>query len=552
MNVFCLAAFMAFFTSGEAAPADESSILEMIHKLWQRSYEVTDRRESLPPTFFEDLAQHPNPTFMLSGTCDMLCSTIIPQNSPYTKDQLLQPFDVGSMETLQIWFYRAYNACVFQRLNYLHLMLQSYITRNNLGGTDALTKGLTYVRNVLRKHDLLAGQLSASKNQCDMILDRIARERGLVAGMKTSDSRRKAHFHGMCWDTPSASIQWHLATMTRHTILSNANRFESLESPRPRLQRFTYERLNELPVTKLCWLKVRVAHERLIIDRAQHDMMRLHSYLDDKPGSKAVVSKRLSEYSNFIDEHQGKITNYEDILQGYKVRGILDCSYMNHAVAGTSGVISKDTVAGPSTSTSQRATRSERQMEACLCNPNSSTLGSSSAGEACSNEPVPMGGQAELSDYRPDRLHTYIGDEFSPIVVVTENVHDPAQHHRCELRLLDLLGTDIGREDPQPELIDLRITEENASTALDLTLGPPNLYRFQETETHVEQSPVAPPSQSIYWHHPESSAQSYNDRADGKRPMNAHASVDPHFRRHDSPSDGFAHSTTEKIKDKGL
>ncbi|TPX48271.1 hypothetical protein SeMB42_g03069 [Synchytrium endobioticum] len=492
MNVFCLAAFMAFFTSGEAAPADESSILEMIHKLWQRSYEVTDRRESLPPTFFEDLAQHPNPTFMLSETCDMICSTTIPENSPYTKDQLLQPFDIGSMENLQIWFYRAYHVCVFQRLNYLHLMLQSYITCNNLGGADALTEGLTYVRNVLRKHDSLADQLPASKNPCDMIIDRIERERELVAGMKTSDSRRKAHFHGM----------------TRHTILSNANRFESLESPRPRLQRFTYERLNELPVTKLCWLKVRVAHERLIIDRAQHDMMRLHSYLDHKPGSKAVVSKRLSEYSNFIDEHQGKITNYEDILQGYK--------------------------------------------QGLLLRPLNVQPGSSSAGEACSNEPVPMGGQAELSDYRPDRLHTYIGDEFSPIVVVTENVHDPAQHHRCELRLLDLLGTDIGREDPQPELIDLRITEENASTALDLTLGPPNLYRFQETETHVEQSPVAPPSQSIYWHHPESSAQSYNDRADGKRPMNAHASVDPHFRRHDSPSDGFAHSTTEKIKDKGL
>ncbi|TPX49528.1 hypothetical protein SeLEV6574_g01438 [Synchytrium endobioticum] len=105
---------------------------------------------------------------------------------------------------------------------------------------------------------------------------------------------------------------------------------------------------------------------------------------------------------------------------------------------------------------------------------------------------------------------------LSTIIAFPDIVHEPVQTVPNQLVLLDLLGTDSCREEntdrPPPEMIDFLGAEKaRASLALDLSLG--RCERLEEQPTPARLSAVRDRSDT------------YNDRARGKRPMDAHEST---------------------------
>ncbi|TPX41239.1 hypothetical protein SeLEV6574_g06186, partial [Synchytrium endobioticum] len=87
------------------------------------------------------------------------------------------------------------------------------------------------------------------------------------------------------------------------------SRSRALQSTAGWTQRWTYEQLIELPKTDNRLLPVCIAHEELIIDRANHDIIRLQQYraATFKRSKKTKVDLRLSLYVQFIEDHRKKI-----------------------------------------------------------------------------------------------------------------------------------------------------------------------------------------------------------------------------------------------------
>ncbi|TPX44221.1 hypothetical protein SeLEV6574_g04622 [Synchytrium endobioticum] len=105
-------------------------------------------------------------------------------------------------------------------------------------------------------------------------------------------------------------------TTTRHCLGKDFNaRFSILQKPTEWIWRLTYDELIELPNTDRRWVPVCIAHEELIIDRANHDMERLLEYrkfIFGKFGRKVKAEDHLRLYQHFIDLHKHRITAYEE------------------------------------------------------------------------------------------------------------------------------------------------------------------------------------------------------------------------------------------------
>ncbi|TPX44154.1 hypothetical protein SeLEV6574_g04683 [Synchytrium endobioticum] len=103
--------------------------------------------------------------------------------------------------------------------------------------------------------------------------------------------------------------------VTRRTLGTERGTLrEALESTDHWSIELTYEQLKKLAITDRRWLPVCIAHEYLIVERAQYDMERLKHYMSHvqsayEDSTKARAARRLSLYNALIKVHESKIAD---------------------------------------------------------------------------------------------------------------------------------------------------------------------------------------------------------------------------------------------------
>ncbi|TPX33057.1 hypothetical protein SeLEV6574_g08418 [Synchytrium endobioticum] len=99
----------------------------------------------------------------------------------------------------------------------------------------------------------------------------------------------------------------------RDLLGANARtRFDTLRSPKEYFPGCSYEQLLELASTDSSWRPVCLAHEHLIVARAQHDMKRLKEHLEYYTSRQDVTANKIGEtrlkaYKDFISHHEWNI-----------------------------------------------------------------------------------------------------------------------------------------------------------------------------------------------------------------------------------------------------
>ncbi|TPX45673.1 hypothetical protein SeLEV6574_g03729 [Synchytrium endobioticum] len=353
-----LIAIVAFFTLAELnlAVSDSLAIQNILAFLARKCYVVVQEQDKyIESPLFALLTTHPTPTLLLDKEIVDIAANCLPPDSPYSMFELSAPIEHGSMVTSRIRLARAYQAYVFETLKSFFMNLQTYIAARN-PSNRALLDALAYVWDALQVRLSLEAQyhiFGTGRNPRELKLpDYVAGPNSLATiettrlqqifhkARLTSQSRItvwKAHIDRLRDCLKDAMIKLEevehrdcsFRRMTGRLLGSERNtRFNTLESTSDWARGWSYGKLNEVPTTELRWLTLRVAHERLIIDRALYDMKRLHFYelyfrknvcgMQDKVDT---ISNLRAEYEEFIGGHAEKIRLYEQTLRGGDIAG---------------------------------------------------------------------------------------------------------------------------------------------------------------------------------------------------------------------------------------
>ncbi|TPX43895.1 hypothetical protein SeLEV6574_g04825 [Synchytrium endobioticum] len=493
-----LIAILAFLTLAELtfAVSDNMAIERMIHSMIDKCSAVVRKQGTYNESpLFASLANHPTPTSLLDKEIFDIAAKCLPADSPYTIDELFAPPDPGSMDKLRLRLARAYHAYVFETMKSLAMNLQTYIA-DNAQSNRVLLDGLAHFWDVLQRQLTLAEEYRVQSPQN-------ARQLKLptyVVGPNDSDRVENIVRQAHCTNTESIAASMQRIDSLRDCLKvemtevgerthrertfrgvsgrflgrQSKSRFSALERTRDWTQAWTYEKLNKVPITELRWLPLRVAHERLIIDRALCDMKRLQFYELYYPMKEGTVSIQLREYEVFIRGHAENIRLYEQTLRGGDVAG--------DAI-----------VAVPHTTNDDIAQKHLQNDLPTGQLPINFNVVERHQDDSDQPAPVMIGG---------------IGGTSDPMVTSTDDIYRP---------MLDLLGQ--VREDdsdaPPSGMIDF--LGKYDEQALTLSLGTYNPERYEASTSGLEKSFLS--LSSVHGHAAESSTHSHNARDKGKRPM---------------------------------
>ncbi|TPX48161.1 hypothetical protein SeLEV6574_g02213 [Synchytrium endobioticum] len=430
-----------------------------------------------------------------------------------TREAILQLLELSSGEPVgdaEIRLMRAYHACVFEQLRFLFLSLKTSpgVPRVILGNLQAemslhfrLANEFTEVCSYRRCMTKAEGKINQHAiRPVDLYEFYPEHAKSYMRASRIIDGWLNQFINEIT--KYQASMQ---SPPNYNQILLAPDRLQSLERTDEWKSLWTYEELDQMPSDSR-WLPLRAAHERLIIDRAYRDV----AQLDILPSSDNRVRQRLSEFSKFIQHHQRKLEKLEKLL--------IDDGTLGHVVS-TEGQRPKFPVLDNSLDAVKNlapaTVRPHQQPVEASPPPKVPYMGVYTPWD----ETYVLGREArddaETSSSKPPK-GPQGGDTLSTSIAFPDIVHEPVQTIPNRLVLLDLLGTDSCREEntglPSPEMINFRgAAEERAAAALDSSLG--RSERLEEQPTPARSSAVRDRSDT------------YNDRARGKRPMDAHEST---------------------------
>ncbi|TPX43041.1 hypothetical protein SeLEV6574_g05276 [Synchytrium endobioticum] len=493
-----LIAIVAFLTLVEftLAVSDSSDIKCMTALLCNRCCAVVRRQGTyIESPLFAFLATHPTPTSLLDKAMNNIAAKCVPTKSPYTINELFAPPDPVSMNKLQLRLARAYHACVFEKLKSFFMNLQTYIA-GNAQSNRVLPGGLTHVWNVLKLQHRLAEQYQFYVNVTNV---RRLKLPSYVSEPDASD--RVAKFHRQASETRSRCIKGYIKRINelrlsleplmtavgehhsgrdfrmvtgRILATDTKKRFVALANTIMWTSTWTYATLNEVPITVLRLLPVRIAHERLIIDRARYDMKRLQIFGDDFSKKLDKVSVKLREYEEFIGGHAEKIRLYEQTLRGGDAAG--------------------DTIIAVPYTTNDGIAQAHLQHDLPTGQfPINFNVVERHQDDSDQPAPVMIGG---------------IGGTSDPMVTSTDDIYRP---------MLDLLGQDREDDSDAPPSGMIDFLGKSDEQALTLSLGTYNPERYEASTSGLEKSFLS--LSSVHGHDAESSTHSHNARAKGKRSM---------------------------------
>ncbi|TPX43909.1 hypothetical protein SeLEV6574_g04807 [Synchytrium endobioticum] len=492
-----LIAIVAFFTLAELtlAVSDNMAIERMVKSLNDRCGTVVRMQDKyIESPFFTSLATHPTPTSLLDKEIADIAAKCLPADPPYTSNELFAPPDPGSMDYLQIRLARAYNAYVFETSKSVFMNLQTYIAATN-PRNRVLLDALAHLWEKLRTQGKLAQEYQfhakvphnvrplklpsyvAEPSASDRVENIVRKAR------RAKDGDIASYFalindYRFSFETAITAVgKHHLDHVFRRVtgrILATdtQKRFEALVNPRKWTRGWTYRKLNDVPITELRWLPVLIAHERLIIARARHDMERLRYFGDDSPEKHSKVSIRRAEYGTFIDCHVKKMRLYEQ--------------------ASLDGDISGDTTVAVPHTTNYGIAQTHLQDD-------------SPTRQRSINLNV-VERQQDHSNPPPLVLISGIDGTSDPMV--TDVVYRP---------ILDLLGQDSEDDSDAPPSGMIDFLGQANEQELTLSLGTYNPERYEASTSPLEKSFLS--LSSIHNHAAESSTQSHNGRDKGKRPI---------------------------------
>ncbi|TPX45681.1 hypothetical protein SeLEV6574_g03725 [Synchytrium endobioticum] len=347
-----LIAIVAFLTLEELtlAAKDSLAIQNILTSLARKCNRVVQKQDKyIESPLFASLANHPTPTLLLDKEIADIAANCLPPDSPYTMFELSAPIEHGSMVTSRIRLARAYQAYVFETLKSLFMNLQTYIAARN-PSNRALLDALAYIWVVLQVCLRLEAQYhifgDVGRNLRELKLPEYVAGPNSLATIEAIRLEQTAHKARLTCPSRIAKWKTHIDRLrdclkdamikfeevehrdcivrhvTSHLLGSERNtRFNTLESTSGWTQTWSYEKLNEVPITELRWLPVRVAHERWIIDRARYDMKELRLCEVHYAKKRRKVSNRRAEYEKFIEYHVRKMRFYEQALLECDIAG---------------------------------------------------------------------------------------------------------------------------------------------------------------------------------------------------------------------------------------
>ncbi|TPX51925.1 hypothetical protein SeMB42_g01780 [Synchytrium endobioticum] len=437
--------------------------------------------------------------------------------------QRLEPSDGKYVGDAEVRLMRAYHACVFERLKFLFLSLQESpgvpqemldIVYTELSIHFRLANEFTEVcryRTRMTKLDM-PRQYSTGGNDNSHTIGHV--EPCLLHPDYAEKYEQASRIIGRRLDEFIKGIISCIKYLQNARAESEDNRIVRQDASRDR-ERFpiyestddwgslwTYEELNKLPLSNRPWLPLRAAHERLIIERVRFDIEHLYLLPDS-----AEATRRLRPFSKFLQDHQRKLEELEKLLlsDGTLDRGVsIEHQRPEIPVFGNS----LDAVKNLTPAT----VRPHQHPVEASPPPKVPYMGVYTPWD----ETYVLGREArddaETSSSKPPK-GPQDGDTLSTIIAFPDTLDEPVQTIPNRPVLLDLLGTDSCREEntglPPPEMINFRDAAEER--ALCLSLG--RSERLEEQPTPARSSAVRDRSDT------------YNDRARGKRPMDAHEST---------------------------
>ncbi|TPX41116.1 hypothetical protein SeLEV6574_g06248 [Synchytrium endobioticum] len=281
-----------------------------------------------------------SPVDYVSAQIENIISSSIPGNPPYCADWIKEPPNIRSKSIIQIRFCRAYHALVFEKLKTFFIRIQMLFDDEIFRGREKLlAKALGDVWNALYEQYKFEASYRAKCACTGMVLLKLphydpTRPNDIGEYLKESSSighdlieqqlqsitaLEQACKHGLD-DIARLEAQdgrYHGATV-RRIVSTKESRFRFLESTKEWNAKWNYRVLNQLALEDRCLLPLCLAHERLIVARAQTDVARMGLYITDyrKGVSNYMVTNRLSEFTAFIECHKRKINEYEKLLEG--------------------------------------------------------------------------------------------------------------------------------------------------------------------------------------------------------------------------------------------
>ncbi|TPX47386.1 hypothetical protein SeMB42_g03328 [Synchytrium endobioticum] len=500
-----IAAVSIFFTTIQAAPIKHRpTIRQLICRLYNLRKKINlDQVEHEDLYFVKALGPHADR--FIHEKVDEIVSQPLQGFCPQMSKELSERPIANYMSKDQMKLARLYNAYVFERLKSLFLNLRDQDIKQSHNDA-ALRQGLRYCRDILEKHynllEIYNGRRWVGRR---LRLTFLAEHSIEGAGDVNLDScmeaiaRCRENLKDEMAELNGRTYPFNMAQISR-PFLESSHQVESTESTACWPSPLTYSQLKQLPLTDLRFLSVRLEHERLIVDRAQYNQAILLRCLRYQPLKTALVSRRLSEYSRFIEEHKETIRSYEQVLQhGQRVD------------ASTRETVGVNPVPGSPTPTSRMGDTH------LLDGPPTKVVDAPYTTPVLLRHPV-VGPSVppRVEDVQYDGLQygnpAALSSHMFPSIASS---HDLSGEFPTISELSDLFASDSGYDDMSISSLEKPITilgvaEERASCSFP---ERSHAERVQGHRLHF----VAP--SPTYGRHPESSSYSYNDRISGKRPM---------------------------------
>ncbi|TPX49679.1 hypothetical protein SeLEV6574_g01327 [Synchytrium endobioticum] len=400
----------------------------------------------------------------IPNTIEKIVSEAIPKTSPYTSEQLLNEPNEETMPDIQRKFTKVYHALVFERLKTLFIRLQLLAHDGEHEEKDPLlSAGLGMVWSALLKHYALE---SGGRHEPIPSLDKISSYNRKIAELEQKFKNKIDAIR-----TRDHNRQFHSATI-RRVLNSEESRFRVLEATKKWSARWDYGVLNQLALENRRWLPLCLAHERLIVARAQYDLARTEVCLI-KYRYKGDASKRLYEYAAFIEDYKRKINACSESLREL---GVLERSCRHDEIASSSkGAGSEnEPVSFPSTADAIQRQRPPLQIVSdASSTPDPRPLNFVSVGEdgeALVRARSAMAASSSISPGRYSNLGPHTLNDRT--YVLDRAMLDDSGHRQPQtLNLLEQLDTRTPQHDGSLQPVEIRMLDRSSDVDTDMSLG---------------------------------------------------------------------------------
>ncbi|TPX52739.1 hypothetical protein SeMB42_g01216 [Synchytrium endobioticum] len=447
--VLYVTAVIFIFRLAQGAPIpDDADIKKMIVDMQLKAnYEAFHRcRFKYTKSMGRGLVQIPK-------SIEEIRSLAIPETSPYTREQLLNEPNEEPIPEIQRKFTKAYHALVFERLKTLFIRLQLLAHDGEHEEKDPLLGArLEMVWSALLKHYALESGYSGPNDHGNTRKIKLPSidipeqlpTHGPMKSLKSqisSYSTKVTQLEQKCRDKIDAMCRsepdqrFHAATI-RNVLNSEESRFRILEATKEWSTKLNYGALNQLVLEDRRWLPLWLAHEGLILARAQYDVARLKLYMTKCRKYAAKLPNRLYEYAVFIEDHKRKINVYSKSSGGL---AMLQGGCVDDTVASSSKEAGKD---------GEALVRARSAIE---------------PPSAASSSPSPSPGR--YSSLGPHTLNdrTYVLD--------TTMVEDSGHRQPQTLNLLGQLDTRPPQHEGSLQPVEIGMLDRSSDVDTDLSLG---------------------------------------------------------------------------------